>query len=79
MASSRRPKRQCINVCINDNEIVNELCCDELSDFSEINDSNADREYFPFESENSVASSLGLKTISFYLILIINLLNSFLF
>jgi hypothetical protein len=60
MASSSRPKRQRINDCINDDEIVNELFCDELSDFSylsEIDDSDADRDYFPSESDNSVADS----------------------
>jgi len=63
MASSSRPKRQRIN----DDEIVNELFGDELSDFSdlsEIDDSDDDRDYFPSESENSVADSTntGKKT-----------------
>ncbi|XP_060874821.1 piggyBac transposable element-derived protein 4-like [Metopolophium dirhodum] len=63
MASSSRPKRQRINDCINDDEIVNELFCDELSDFSdfsEIDDSDADRDYFPSESENSVVDSTNI-------------------
>jgi len=72
MASSSRPKRQRINDCINDDEIVNELFCDELSDFSdfsEIDDSDADRDYFPSESENSVVDStnIGNKTLLIFI------------
>jgi len=68
MASSSRPKRQRIN----DDEIVNELFGDELSDFSdlsEIDDSDADRDYFPSESENSVADStnIGKKTLFLFI------------